>query len=67
MSILAEVLQDLAKMFVADVRLTLAILGLIGLVSVLIALGLTPLTGGAILFAGSLGLLVAAVLSAARR
>lgn len=67
MSILTDVLKDLYKMFVADMRLTLAILGLIALVAALIAAGLPGLIAGTILFAGSLSLVIAAILSTARR
>jgi len=67
MSILKDVLAELFGMFVADARLTAAILAVVALVAVLIdGAGVHPLIGGGLLLIGSLGVLVAAVLWAAR-
>jgi hypothetical protein len=68
MSILKEVLAELFKMFVADARLTVAIL-----ITVLISAGLMmvpdlpALMGGLFLLVGCIGVLVASVLREARR
>ena len=66
MSLLREVLGELLSMFVADLRLTLAVLALIALTAVLAGLAGAGVAGLALL-AGSLAILVAAVLVAARR
>ena len=67
MSLFREVLAGLLGMFVADARLSLAILGLVGLSAAIVALGGAGLLAGAVLLFGSLGLVVGAVLRAARR
>lgn len=68
MSILKDVLAELFGMFVADARLTLAILGIVALTALLVDLaGLAPLLGGAVLLGGTLAVLVTGVVLAARR
>lgn len=66
MTILRAVLGVILAMFIADLRLTLAVLALIALTAAL-AGGPGPAVAGAALLAGSLALLVLAVLAAARR
>lgn len=66
MTILRAVLGELLSMFIADLRLTLAVLALISLAAALVGRA-GPHVAGAVLLAGSLGLLVLAVLVAARR
>ena len=61
MTILIGVLKELIAMFVADVRLTLAILTLVAAVAGLIGVGVAPVLGGVVLLAGSLAILVLAV------
>ncbi len=54
-------------MFVADARLTAAILALVALAAGLVDLAdAPPLLGGAVLLLGALGVTIAAVLMAAR-
>lgn len=68
MSILRDVAVELFGMFVADARLTLALLGVVAAAAA--AVGYfpgTPLAGGAILAGGSLLVLLASVRRAARR
>lgn len=68
MTILKDVLAELFGMFVADARLTLAILGVVALAAGLIDVGgIAPLVGGAVLLAGCLGVMIAAVLWSARQ
>jgi hypothetical protein len=68
MSILKEVLAELLGMFIGDVRLSAAVLGVVALSAVLIELAkIDPLIGGAALLAGCLAVVVEGVLSAARR
>ena len=68
MSILKDVLIELFGMFVADARLTIAILCVVALTGGLIDLaGTAPLIGGVFLLAGCLGVTIAAVLWTARR
>jgi hypothetical protein len=67
MNIFKEVMAELISMFVADVRLTLAILGVVALAAGLIkTVNVAPLIGGAFLLAGCLGVTVAAVVWSAR-
>lgn len=66
MTILRDVLRELLSMFIADLRLTLAVLGLIALAAALAGRAGAPVAG-AVLLAGSLALLVLAVLVAAHR
>ncbi len=66
MTILKDVLDELFSMFVADARLTAAILVVVALAAVLIdGLGMSPLIGGVVLFVGCLAVLMGAVLLAA--
>lgn len=67
MTILKDVLAELFGMFVADARLTLAILAVVALAAALIDLAhAAPLVGGATLLLGCLGVMIAAVVLAAR-
>lgn len=62
MSILKDVLSELFGMFVADARLTVSILAVIGAAALLInATSLRPLTGGAFLLLGSIAVLFLSV------
>ncbi len=66
--LLREVGSELIGMFLADARLTLAVLALVALVAALIlALGINPLIGGGALLAGCHLILVEAALREARR
>ncbi|MCR8722937.1 hypothetical protein [Frigidibacter sp. ROC022] len=66
MSILRDVLAELFGMFVADLRLTLAVLAVVALAAVLaLRLGQPELAGGELLL-GCLAVLAASVLRAAR-
>ena len=68
MSILKDVLAELFGMFVADRRLTAAILGIVAVAAGLIDIaGLDPLIAGSVLLAGCIAVTIAAVMSAARR
>jgi hypothetical protein len=67
LTLLLDILRELRGMFLADLRLALAVLGLIALVGVLTgALGLAPLAGGVLLALGAVAIVVASVLAAAR-
>jgi hypothetical protein len=67
MTVLKEVVAELIGMFVAEKRLTVAVLALVALTGLLIDLaGLSELAGGAVLLFGSLTLLVVSVCHAAR-
>jgi hypothetical protein len=67
MTVIKEVVAELIGMFVAEKRLTVAVLALVALTGLLIDLaGLDELAGGAVLLFGSLTLLVASVYHAAR-
>jgi hypothetical protein len=67
MSILGEVFKELLKMFVADFRLTLAILGGVGVVAILIGTGaIAPLIGGPLLILLCAAVLIEAVLRETR-
>ncbi|MDF1793591.1 MAG: hypothetical protein P1U88_16880 [Thalassobaculaceae bacterium] len=67
MSILAEVLAELFGMFLADIRLTAAILALVAGVAAAMHWGaIGSLTGGGALLAGCLVLVIASVVLAAR-
>ena len=66
MSILRAILTELRKMFLADARLSLALLAVVALAAILQAAA-PGLPAGAVLLAGTLAVLVAAVLAAARR
>lgn len=68
MNILREVLAELFKMFVADVRLSFAILVTVLISAVLIMVTSLPtLSGGLFLLVGCIAVLVASVLREARR
>ena len=68
MNILLEVAKELLGMFLADARLTLATLGLVVAVALLLDLaGAAPLAGGAALLLGCVAILVEAVAREARR
>ncbi|MCO6411062.1 hypothetical protein [Hoeflea alexandrii] len=68
MTILGEVFKELLKMFVADLRLTLAVLGGVALVAILMERGvLGAISGGLALAAGCVLVLGEAVLREARR
>ncbi len=68
MSILKDVLAELFKMFLGDLRLTAAILATVLAAAALIDLTrLPPLVGGAGLLVGCLAVLVISVLREARR
>ena len=68
MSILAEVVRELVGMFLADARLTLATLALVGIVAILLlAAHVAPLSAGAVLLVGCLAILIEATVREARR
>ena len=68
MSVLREVLAELAGMFVGDARLTSAILALVAVSFALIRLaGVAPLVGGLVLLFGCLALLAGSVLRQSRQ
>ncbi|SHL91256.1 hypothetical protein SAMN05444159_7169 [Bradyrhizobium lablabi] len=66
MTMLANVLRELAGLFVDDGALALAILAVVALAGVMAMLGLA-LAAGAILLFGCLGVLLANTVSAGRR
>ncbi len=67
MSLMGEVAQELLGMFLADARLTMAILLLVAsLGGLVIAVQLEPLVAGGILLVGCLAILVEAALRQAR-
>jgi hypothetical protein len=67
MTILKDVLAELFGMFVADIRLTGAILAVVAVAAGLIdVVDVRPLIGGGILLAGCLGVMIVAILSTAR-
>jgi hypothetical protein len=68
MSILGEVMKDLIGMFIADARLSAAILALVAAVAGLLHWAVIGHgAAGVILLAGCLALVVASVVRAARR
>ncbi len=68
MNIIREVLKELVGMFLADARLTLATLFLVGVVAVLVGvLRVGSLAGGGILVLGCLVILVEAASREAQR
>jgi hypothetical protein len=68
MNILREVADTLLKMFVGDAGLTVGILGVVSLAGLLTRLNaVPPLVAGALLFLGSVVVLVASVALAGRR
>jgi len=67
MNILGDVFKELFKMFVADLRLTLAILGGVAVVAVLVATAvIAPVVGGPLLTLLCAAVLIEAVLREAR-
>jgi len=67
MSIFFQVLKDLVKMFIADVRMTITILALVALVAFLVEkTSIDPLLAGWVLLGGSIALLIASALAAAK-
>lgn len=67
MNILGDVFKELFKMFVADFRLTVAVLGgVIGVAVLLGRAGLNPKAAGALLVVAILAILSEAVLRSAR-
>jgi hypothetical protein len=59
MSIVTDIAKELLAMFIADARLTMAVLFLVGCVAVLVmAFRLAPLPAGALLILGCLGILI---------
>jgi hypothetical protein len=67
MSIVADIAKELFGMFLADARLTMAILFLVGCVAaLLIAFRLAPLLAGALLLLGCVGILIDASRRGAR-
>jgi hypothetical protein len=59
MTIVGDVCKELLGMFFADARLTLATLFLVAIVGgLIVALGVEPLAGGAVLLLGCLAILV---------
>lgn len=68
MRLLVEVAKELLGMFLADMRLTIAILILVLTVAGLIrVLGMNALIGGVLLMVGCLAILVEASIRAARK
>lgn len=68
MNILKDVFSELFSMFVADVRLTAAILATVALAAILInATSLPPLAGGLLLLLGCIAVLFLSVRREARR
>lgn len=68
MNILAEVFRELVGMFLAEARLSLATLALVGLVAVLsLAVHVAPLLAGAILLVGCFAILIEATVREVRR
>jgi hypothetical protein len=67
MTILREVVSELVGMFLADARLTLAILALVSVVAGLIrGMGIAPTVGGLFLMFGCLIILVESAVREAR-
>jgi len=68
MSIFIQVLKDLVGMFMADARMTVAILILVAIVAALVRLTtFDPLMAGWVLLAGCIALLIISALSAASK
>lgn len=68
MNLLKEVLAELLGMFLADARLSAAVLVLVGAVALLIdGLGVAPLAGGVVLVLGCLAILAAVTAATAGR
>ncbi len=68
MTLLGDIAKELVGMFLADARLSGAVLALVVIVVVLTkALAIEPLIGGGVLLAGCLAILLGAVVREARR
>jgi hypothetical protein len=68
MTVIGEVFKELFSMFVADIRLTLAILLLVGVVAGLVsAFPVVPYFAGGMLLFGFVAILVEAVVREARQ
>lgn len=68
MNLFRDIANELLKMFLADSRLAVAILALVGIVAGMLRLSsMDPLAGGAVLLIGSLFILVAAIFREIRR
>lgn len=67
MTLLAEILRELRKMFLADARMSLAALSVVAGVALLLRWGIAPVWGGALLLAGCVAVLVVSVRAASRR
>jgi hypothetical protein len=66
MSIIADAFKELLSMFLADARLSTAILFLVATIAGLIACGLAPVLGGGFLLLGCMAILIDAALRGAR-
>lgn len=67
MSILLDVAKELFSMFVADFRLAIGVLVLVGLVALAVDyVGIAPLAGGGLLLVGSLFIVIEATIRRAR-
>ena len=68
MNVVREVADSLLKMFVGDAVLTVGILTVVSLAGLLTRSGMVPrLLGGAVLFFGSIAVLLASVVLSSRR
>ena len=68
MTLIRDIAKELFGMFLADARLSVAILLLVGIVAALVtSLGARPLFDGGVLLLGSLAILLEAVVREARR
>jgi hypothetical protein len=68
MNVVREVADSLLKMFVGDAVLTVGILTVVSLAGLLTRSGMVPpLSGGAVLFFGSIAVLLASVVLSSRR
>jgi hypothetical protein len=66
MSIIADAFKELLAMFLADARLSMAILFLVATIAGLVAFGLAPVFGGGFLRLGCMAILIDAPLRGAR-
>lgn len=67
MTLVKEILKELVGMFVADARLTLALLALVAGAAAVVDYLTAPLSGGVLLVLGALAILLISVRSAAAR
>lgn len=67
MNLLREIAHELVGMFLADARLSGAVLALVALVGLTLGLGLAPWIGGFLLAAGCPAVLIEAACREARR